>query len=180
MKLAVWTITFAFAIFSAPVLAQTVYKCTSKDGVKIFSSEPCGKDAKPTTYSAPTAEKEAERADVNCRRDANDLALKPNEAGIEAAKAELNSLGGSSTHGTPEENEAWRRRVQARMDTLQAYIRSEEQHNADQFVEAVKKREKAIAECDKKKAERQPASAPPPVDENAAAPVPADASPTGG
>jgi hypothetical protein len=155
MKLSALCLTLAFAALPATVCAQTVYKCTGKDGVTIFSSEPCGKDAKATTYQAPTADKEAERADASCRRDANELAYKPNDAAVDAAKAELDALGKSTNRGTPAENEAWKRNVQARMDSLQEYIRHEEERNAAQLTEAVRKRKQAVAECDRQKAERQ-------------------------
>ena len=148
-------ITLALAAFSCSVCAQTVYKCTSRDGVRIFSSEPCGKDARATTYQPPTADEEADRSDANCRRAASGLSFRPNEAGIEAAKAEIDALAKSTHYGTPAENEAWTRNTQARMASLQEYIQHEEARNAAEFRETIDKRMKATAECDKQKADRQ-------------------------
>jgi hypothetical protein len=148
-------ITLALAAFSGTLCAQTVYKCTSRDGVRIFSSEPCGKDAKATTYQAPTADEEADRADANCRRAANGVSFRANEAGIEAAKTEIDALAKSTHTGTPGENEAWTRNTQARMASLQEYIHQEEARNAAEFRETQDKRMKAVADCEKQKTDRQ-------------------------
>ncbi len=148
-------ITLALAAFSDTLCAQTVYKCTSRDGVRIFSSEPCGKDAKATTYRAPTANEEADRADANCRRAASDIAVRSNDAGIDTAKAEIDALTKSTHHGTPQENEAWRHEAQARLDSLQEYVRQEEARKSAQLAETTNRQKKAFADCDKQKADRQ-------------------------
>jgi hypothetical protein len=148
-------IAFSFAALSTAAFGQVVYRCTDAKGVKIFSSEPCGRDAKATNFKAPSAEVAADRADASCRRAANDLVVEADDSGIDAAKAEMESLSQSSHRGTPAENEAWKQNTQARMDALQLSISQQEVRNAALVAESKRKQQAALAKCDKEKAERE-------------------------
>jgi hypothetical protein len=148
-------IMFSVTAFSTVALGQVVYRCTDAKGVRIFSTEPCAKDAKATNFKPPSAEVAADRADASCRRAATDLLVKTDDSGIDAAKAEMDSLSKSSHQGTPAENEAWKQNAQSRMDALQAYINQQELHNATVAGESKRKQDEALAKCDKQKAERE-------------------------
>lgn len=149
--------TLALLAFSGVLGAQTVYRCTSPAGVAIFSSEPCGKDAKATHYRTMSPDEEASLNDANCRRAADDLDARPDNSRIEAARAEMEALSRVSHRGTPAENEVWKRDAQARMDSLRESVRQGEERNAQQSVEMASRKRKAIADCDKRKADQQPA-----------------------
>ena len=112
----------AFALASSAVVGQTVYKCTDKLGNPVFSTDPCGKDAKASHYDnapakpkaaadnqsqngqvseAPSPTKRARTAqddisdsvaDSQCRRDAKKLYREPSTAEIDSMSAEANRL----------------------------------------------------------------------------------------
>ena len=144
----------AAGLVSGAIGAQTVYKCTSAEGVKIFSSQPCGRDAKATRYQTLSPEEEASQNDASCRRSVDSLTSRPDSARIDAAHAEMDALTQSSHHGTPAENEAWLRDARARMENLKATVRQEEARIAEHSVESRAQQKKALADCDKKRADR--------------------------
>lgn len=140
----------ALAAFSGAVSAQTIYKCTDANGIKIFSTEPCGSNAKVTKYDVPAGDDEA-----MCRSAASEFAVKPDSAAVDNAKAEMDALTKSTHRGTPAENEAWKQNAQARMDSLQEFVRQQEARNAALSAESTSKQKKVLADCEKQKAERQ-------------------------
>jgi hypothetical protein len=127
--------------------AQTVYKCLAPNGVTVFSTEPCGKNAKKQRYQTLSADEEADRKRMSCLSAANDLRTKPDSANIDSARAEMDALSKSSHLGTPAENEAWTRNAQARMDNLRAQVRAAEAQNALQSAELATQQKKALADC---------------------------------
>lgn len=156
-------------LVAAVASAQTVYKCTDKLGNPIFTTDPCGADAKATTYGTAAAKKKesgnpepaaAPRsnsavqaisdsvADSNCRRSAERLFDFAAAQQVDRAQVEINSLGKSHwTGGSAAQRQTMERLDEQQILTLQQTI-SQERMRID---ESRKRVADALAECDKRK-----------------------------
>jgi len=164
------------------VQAQTVYKCTGSNGSVTYSQNPCGKDARIVMQAHSSSEKSSEADergspppprkpdaniqaisdsadDSNCRRDAQRLAAMPSREKIEQANrqiAELNSRIYVNDYGqTSAGNAAIANRREEEIISLEQVISSEQTRNEALVAESKKRMDDALAECDRKKTERE-------------------------
>lgn len=156
MKFAFTTAAIALtALLSMSAAAQTVYKCTDGNGVRIFSSEPCGKGAVESHYQAPTMAEEGARVSANCHRAASEPLAEPSTAQIDSAKAEMDAIVHSQHQGTAAENAAWKQQQQSRLDQLHASIDQHTAENGAKRAELAVAQRKALANCESNDAGRQ-------------------------
>jgi hypothetical protein len=180
-------LTFALCFSPALAVAQTVYKCVGTNGSIVYSQQPCGKDATlimgakaPAKSSAsdedaaqPAAPKAPDKRrpdrnvqaisdavdDTNCRRAAQRLFVAPSTAKIDEAEAEIRQR---ESRSWVSQNAAQVQSM-AKMDeqeilTLRQTISFEQSRNDAMIAESNRRVSDALAECDKKKAEREKAA----------------------
>ncbi|HEX7917117.1 DUF4124 domain-containing protein [Rudaea sp.] len=168
---------------SAFVQAQTIYKCAGSNGSVIYSQSPCGKDARIVMQGRPASEKSSNGDeggpppstrkpdaniqaisdsvdDSNCRRDAQRLAVAPSNEKIEQANrqiAELNSRVYVNGYGQTNTGNAAiaNQQVEEEITSLRQVISSEQARNEALIAESKKRMADALAECDRKKSERE-------------------------
>jgi len=178
----------ATAISPLGATAQTVYKCAGANGVTVYSSDPCGKDAKlvtgtplkprkstdeGTTTLTPAAAvetlKRRERtavddisdsvADSNCRRSARNAYVEPSTAKIENAGAEIKDLRNASYYGgTAAQRQLMVEGNETKIIGLRNIISTEESHNDQLRKESDERLRKTLEDCDKAKADREKAA----------------------
>jgi len=180
-------LAFVLAVVAALTHAQTVYQCAGPNGSMTYSQTPCGGNAKlimssgskpkhdestgddagmaaPKAIAKPLPDANIQAisdsvADSNCRRDAEHLFISPSTAKIEQAEADIRER----------QNRVWTGRNAAqvqsmgRMDeqeiiSLRQIISTEQARNDSIAAESRRIVSDALAECDKKKAEREKAA----------------------
>ena len=169
-------LSLILGLASAFVQAQTIYKCAGSNGSVIYAQSPCGKDARivmqapvsakssndddsespsPTRKPDPNIQAISDSVDdSNCRRDAQRLNIAPPSERIDQANqqiAELNSRVYANGYGALAADQ----QTADEINSLREVISSEQARNDALIVEAKKKMNDALAECDRKKAERE-------------------------
>jgi len=176
-----FALSLILGLTSAFVQAQPIYKCTGGNGSVTYSQSPCGKDARIVmqAHSADTSAGDERGSpplprrpdaniqaisdsvdDSNCRRDAQRLAVAPSMDKIDQANqqiAELNSRIYVNGYGRTSAGNASvvNRQIEEQIISLQQVISSEQTRNQALVAEAKKRMEDALAECDRKKTERE-------------------------
>ena len=154
--------------------AQTIYKCTGSNGSVIYSQNPCGKDARIVMQANPASAKSPDDDDsgsppptrkpdpniqaisnsvddTNCRRDAQRLNVVPSTEKIEQANrqiVELNSRVYVNGYTVDQQGAD-------EIESLKQAISSEQERNEALAVQSKKRMDDALAECDRKKSERE-------------------------
>jgi len=176
------------ALTAVNACGQTVYKCSDKNGNAVFTTDPCGKDAKLVSGTPPkprlnrtageddepaapvsAAPKKRERTavddisdsvdDSNCRRSARNAYIEPSTAKIDNAMAEIRDLQNASYYGgTAAQRQLMVQGNESKIIGLRNIISTEESRNDQLRKESDERLRKMLDDCDRAKADREKAA----------------------